>query len=55
MENLVYIVYQYDMYTGKKQDVNKVFANAQDASDYCKEMNKKFWGVHYEYQLYKVN
>lgn len=51
---LVYIVFEYDYYE-HTQYVNKVFANAQDASDYSKEMNKKFWGVHYEYESYEVS
>ena len=51
---LVYIVFEYDDYE-HTQYVDKVFANAQDASNYCKEMNKKFWCVHYEYVSYKVS
>lgn len=51
---LVYIVLEYDNYE-QTQYVNKVFANAQDASNYCKEMNKNFWGAHYEYVSYEVN
>lgn len=51
---LIYIVFENDSYKCT-QYISKVFANAQDASDYCKEMNKKFWGVHYEYESYEVN
>lgn len=51
---LVYIVFEFDNYE-RTQYVNRVFADAQDASDYCKEMNKTFWGVHYEYESYEVH
>lgn len=51
---LVYIVFEFDNYE-RTQYVNRVFTDAQNASDYCKEMNKKFWGVHYEYESYEVH
>lgn len=51
---LVYIVFEFDSCEHTPY-VIKVFADAQDASDYCKEMDKKFWGVHYEYESYEVH
>lgn len=54
---LVYIVFEFEDFDGYERIpyVNKVFADAQNASDYCKEMSKKVWGVHYEYESYKVH
>lgn len=51
---LVYIVFELDGYE-RIPCVSKVFADAQDASDYCKEMSKKVWGIHYEYESYEVH
>lgn len=51
---VVYIVFVYNVFV-RSYEVDRVFADADDASDYCKKMNKKYMDVCYEYAPYKVN